>query len=93
VSRPELEYFEVVRVEPRSDARPELEALRGRVGAVLGISAEEGEPRAYAVCLDGMDGTWMIQASDLSSTGEVRQRQDYYDGTSLRVSVNGRVVE
>ena len=65
-----------------------------RVGAVLGRSAEEGqEPASYAVALEGGDECWSIDAQDLLSTGEFCAREDYYDRTSIRVSVRGELVD
>lgn len=83
-------FFEVVRVQPRAGAPPGIQRLRGHIGAVLGISAEDGqEPTGYAVALDGVEDGWFIDARDLVSTGEFRPRTDYYDGTSIRVSSHG----
>ena len=94
MTRPVFDFFEVVRVEPRPGSDAELEALRGRIGAVLGKSAEEGElPTSYAVDIDGLDEGWSIDAEDLVSTGKFRRREDYYDGTSIRVSVDGELLE
>jgi len=94
VSRPSFEFFEVVRVEPRPGSDPALEALRGRIGAVLGKGAEDGElPTSYAVAIDGLDEVWSIAPEDLVSTGQFRRYEDYYDGTSVRVSVDGELLE
>ena len=58
-----FEFFEVVRVEPHEDAPSEIKGLRGRVGAVLGMSREEvDDPTSYAVDLDGLDEGWSIEA-------------------------------
>jgi hypothetical protein len=87
-----FDFFEVVRVEPRRDAPSEIKALRGRTGCILGKSAEEGqEPTIYAVDLDGVEEGWSIDARDLVSTGGFRRREDYYDGSSIRVSPAGEL--
>jgi len=89
-----FEFFEVVRVEPSAEAPDEVQRLRGRVGAVLGRSAVEGqEPTSYAVDLDGVDDVWSLDAWDLVSTGQFRRREDYYDGTSIRVSPRGELLD
>ena len=89
-----FDFFEVVRVEPRPDAPEAIQGQRGRIGVVLGKSAEEGqEPTSYAVDLDGVDDGWSIDARDLTSTGDFRRREDYYDGTSIRVSVRGELLD
>lgn len=94
VSRQHFTYFEVVRVEPRVGSDAELEELRGLVGAVLGWSADASSrwPRAYVVHLDELDRSWTLDADDLVSTGDVRRREDYYDGSSVRVSGDGEVL-
>jgi Immunity protein 31 len=91
MDRRRFSYFEVVRVEPRAGSSRELEALRGRTGAVMGWSNAEGSdwPTAYAVAIDGLDETWMIDIASLVSTGELRTREDYFDGSSIRVSPAG----
>jgi hypothetical protein len=92
---PELRLYEVVRVVPRPSADPELAALRGCVGVVLGASCEPGEPPvSYAISIDVLGGeTWSIEPGDLESMGTFRRREDYYGGGSIRVSGSGSVLE
>jgi hypothetical protein len=89
-----FEFFEVVRIEPRPDTPAEIRRLHARIGAVLGKSAEDGqEPTSYAVDLDDVEEAWTIDARDLVATGQFRKRGDYYDGTSIRVSVCGELID
>ncbi len=87
-----FELFEEVRIEPRRDAEDDVTALRGRIGVVLGVSQEPGHPPAgYAVSVDGLDETWCFDPDDLASTGNMRSRSDFYDGTSIRVGRDGEL--
>lgn len=85
-----FEFFQEVRIAPRPHADHELNKLRGRLGAVLGISREPGQPSAsYAVAIDGLAAVWSLDPDDLVATGKLRSRSDYYDGVSMRVGPDG----
>jgi hypothetical protein len=87
-----FDFFEEVLVQPRPDAPPDVRALRGRLGCVLGKSSEEGQaPTGYAVALDGVDDGWLFDARDLVSTGKARSRKHYYEGSSIQVSPDGEL--
>ena len=92
--RPSFEFYEVVRIEPRSGADTELEQMRGRIGAVLDKQSEDGEqPTGYAVSIDGLDECWCFAPEDLVATGRRRRREDYHDGSSIRVSEDGKLLD
>ena len=85
-----FELFEEVRIEPRPDADHDVKALRGRTGVVLGASQEPRQPPvSYAVSIDGLDEAWSFDPDDRARTGNVRNRADFYDGTSIRVGPDG----
>jgi hypothetical protein len=85
-----FEFFQEVRIAPRPHADHELKELHGRIGAVLGISREPGQPPAsYAIAIDGLDEVWSLHPDDLVATGKLRSRSDYYGGVSMRVGVDG----
>ena len=56
-------------------------------------TAEEGEHWTYAVSIYSSGVTWSVTESDLKSTGRKRQKEGFYEGTSIRVSQRGRLLE
>lgn len=70
----------------------EFAHLDGRLGAVLGISGPDEEPEAYAVAVDGDAERIMLSPAEVETTGLRRNKADYYDGTSLQVSPEGRIL-
>jgi|GEM_PF-3029658 len=82
-----VDFFEVVLVCPPADDRGV-----GRHGTVLGRSRGDDGAESYAVYFDDVGETSMIARSDLEPTGERRPREDFYDGTRIRVSDNGELL-
>lgn len=80
-------FFEVVTVDP-----PPLPQLSGRVATVLGRSRSEDGTEHYALAYAEHTETIMVEAVHMASTGQVRDRTDFYDGTSMHVTGDGRVV-
>jgi hypothetical protein len=71
-------------------ATRELEVV-GERGIVVGISEENGE-RFVAVAIETLGRTVMLRATDVRATGRRVQPEEVYDGSSLRVTEEGRVV-
>ena len=82
-----VDLFEVVRVRPSAGDRE----VSGR-GTVLGRTRDDDGTEFYAVFFDDMGETSMIARSDLAPTGERRPREDFYDGTHIRVSDKGELL-
>jgi hypothetical protein len=82
-------FYEEVIVEPAGSG---LEEIAGELGVVLGV-AEDGERWSYGVSIYSSGVTWTVTESDLKSTGRKRKREEFYDGTSIRVSQRGRLLE
>jgi hypothetical protein len=88
-----FEYVEIVRV--RATDATTRDGIAGLDGAVLGISAEDdgeivGLPsRSY----ERAGGSWMLQPADLEGTGRHDRRETFYDGSSIRVSQAGEIVD
>lgn len=51
---------------------------RGRKGAVLGISEEDGTVYGYAILIHGENGTVYFDKEDVVSTGVQFSRDDFY---------------
>lgn len=76
----DIEFYEVVEVL-NSPAAVTL-GVSGRRGIVLGVS-EGANGKVYAVSVD--DLIYMLNASDLSRTGERVTRESIYDGNVIKV--------
>lgn len=82
-----FEVFEVVRVRPGGADNP----VPSR-GTVLGRARGDDGAEFYAVWFDDRAETSMVALADLEPTGERRPREDFYDGSHLRVSRRGEPV-
>jgi hypothetical protein len=80
-------FYDVVVIHP-TEATKRL-GINGRRGVVVGVAEPEaeGESRGFAVAIGGE--TYMVMDGDLSATGDRVEREAIYDGTSLRVTVEG----
>jgi hypothetical protein len=87
------EYYEVVRV--RTTPATTDKDIAGLEGAVLGKAVEDdGEIVSYAVAIYERDGIcWSVAPSDLEATGRHDRRESFYDGTSIRVSEDGELLD
>jgi hypothetical protein len=81
----------------RNDARAALfsdREIAGLEGAVLGISEDGGRIVSYAISIYDRDGIcWNVEPADLEPTGRHDRRESFYDGSSLRVSVRGELLD
>jgi hypothetical protein len=59
-------------------------------GFVMGRCQDDNRRWHYSVHVVGTATSCMYCEDDLVSTGEVGSREDFYDGSSIRVTVNGR---
>ncbi|HEV8681570.1 MAG TPA: hypothetical protein VGS09_02175 [Actinomycetota bacterium] len=65
--------------------------MADREGVIVGM-AEEGQSGAwYAVLVDGK--TYSIEEEALEATGRIVARGELYDGSSVRVTLEGEVGE
>lgn len=84
-TQPQFEFYEVVRV---ASDRPELSRVVGMQGAVLGRSASPDGTWSYSVQLTDSESVHFFGESDLVATGDKRRREDFYDGSTVKVSVD-----
>ncbi len=83
-SKPAFAFYDVVEV---IGGRRNIASLVGRRGAVLGMAQSDDGQWSYAVqMLDDGDG-WTIPEAELKATGEAMCREDFYDGSSIKVEV------
>jgi hypothetical protein len=81
-------FYEVVVVQ---SSRPELREIAGERGVIMGMAEEAGQ-WSYSVSIESSGISRSVGASDIKSTGEVRRREEFYDGSSIRVSKDGKLL-
>ena len=79
-----FDFFEVVTV-----TRSQGPNLRGARATILGRSRSEDAAEFYAIRFDRGDEVFMVASEDLQATGQRRRRDEFYDGSSIGVSVRG----
>ncbi|ETX06705.1 Imm31 family immunity protein [Candidatus Entotheonella palauensis] len=90
-----FQFYEVVKVV---SAKPELSEISGLTGVIMGMSENEDGHFGYAVSIFDVDEGWCAMEEDLISMGTYMRREDFYDGSSVRVRVDpetgeGHIVE
>jgi hypothetical protein len=85
LSSPRFKFYEVVRV---SSGDPELDEINGEVGAILGRAELPGGGFEYGVFVYRDEICWTVAEADLVTTGVVKSRESFYDGSSIRVRVD-----
>jgi hypothetical protein len=64
-------------------AETESSEIADAVGVIMGISEGPLGP-SYAVSINGI--SHMVAESDLAATGRIFSRDDFYDGSSIKVA-------
>ena len=85
MSKPKFEFFEKVKIIATD---PKKQEIAGRIGAILGKSENEAGQWSYAVHIYGDDISWHLNEDELETTGEFDVEETFYDGTTIRVSVD-----
>ena len=85
-------FYEVVLISMNHEA--DLKELIGKRGTVLGMSQHEETHRwCYAVSIDLTGEVWHVAEEHITSTGEVKQRSDFYSDDSIKVEVDPETFE
>jgi len=82
---PKFKFYEVVVVVSQN---PALRAIAGQTGGILGRSSQNGEKWQYAVHILDSGKSWSIDEIDVAATGMQVSRDDFYDGSSIKVIVD-----
>lgn len=87
--KPKFDFYEKVRI---CTSDPAKSHLKGEIGAVLGRTETEDHPAPflYGVCIDSLGRVWSFFENELAPTNQWAKREDYYDGSSVRVRVDER---
>lgn len=87
---PRFDFYEKVIV---ASANSKLAEIDGRLSAILGrVRCDDGR-WFYAVSIYGLDAGWSCYEDELQPTGEFDCRETFFDGTSIRISLDGELVE
>jgi hypothetical protein len=82
---PQYEFYEKVRVASQACDKAKVNA---QTGAVLGRVQTEDGTWYYTVYIYSTKTSWCFFEHELSPTGEKASREDFYDGSSVRVTVD-----
>jgi len=83
-----LEFYEEVKINNDMDDP----SLRGKIGVIMGISEEDGVVYGYSVCLKDMKYSYSFSVDEVSPTGRRFKREDFYDGSNIGVSQDGKLL-
>ena len=86
------EYTHLDEVTIRDSQETRALRIAGAVGVVLGIS-ESSQDRWYSVMVDSYDESFFLAGTDLRATGRRRSAEEFYDGSSIRVSQRGHLLQ
>lgn len=91
--KPDYDFYERVRVDTQDENSL---CFNGKVGAVLGRVQTDEKLWYYTIAIDDQSSTHCFFEHELVATGTFARREDFYDGTSVRIKVGkdgqGRVV-
>ena len=86
IPKPRFAFYEKVRIRTNDPAKAHL---NGEVGAVIGrTETEDRTSWYYAVSLDKQHRVWCFDEHELEPTGEYARREDFFDGTLVKVRVD-----
>jgi len=66
--------------------------LRGKIGVVMGISEEDGTVYGYSVHFAHLPHSYSFSVDEVTPTGRKFKREDFYDGTNISVSQDGKLL-
>lgn len=86
---PKYSFYEKVRINTVDRKKKEV---NGEIGAVLGRDRDCSDQWYYTVYVYASTSCWCFFESELMPTGQAAKREDFFDGSSIRVEVdpNGR---
>lgn len=84
-STPLFQFYEVVKVVSENST---LREINGMTGTILGMAQNDNGEWGYGVQILETNENWDISESDLVATGKHMKREDFYDGTSVKVTVD-----
>jgi hypothetical protein len=80
---PRFDFYEIVHLSSESGRNAEL---NGQTGAVIGRAlSDDGLSWSYAVHVYSTGTSSSFDEDELSPTGRHAKREDFYDGSSIRV--------
>jgi len=83
-----LEFYEEVRIINDIDDP----SLRGKIGIIMGIIEEDDIVYGYSVRFKDMKHSYGFSVDEVSPTGRRFKREDFYDGSNIGVSQDGKLL-
>ena len=82
---PKYEFYEKVIVETKDSAKS---AINNELGAVLGRAQNDDGIWGYAIHIYRDSEVWDVPESELKTTGEFDTKESFYNGESIKVTVD-----
>lgn len=83
---PIFDFYEEVRIKSLDQAKSHL---NGQIGVILGRTPRnDASSHSYGVALNNGKEAWCFFEDELESTGRIFRREDFYDGTVVKVHVD-----
>ena len=83
-----FDFFEIVVIIKPSTG--ELDQIGAAEGTVLGMAQDEFHRWVYSVAVPPDHEVWCIAENLLEYTGRFSKSEDFYDGTTLKATVDPR---
>jgi len=83
-----LNFFDEVKVNQNIDDP----ALRGKIGIIMGVSENDGVVYGYSIGFKDLEDGYYMRADEISPTGRKFKREDFYDGSRISVSHDGKIL-
>ena len=91
---PKFDFYQEVLV---ISAAPEKSGQIGGIGVILGRTETEDQRSWYYAVQFGDDDSWCFFERELEATGRTFSKEDFFDGSTVRVRVDdcgrGEIVE
>jgi hypothetical protein len=85
-----FDFYEEVIV---GSTNPALSEIHDELGAVLGRACGEDGRWYYSVSIYRTGLCWFCMEDDLRPTGKFDRRESFFDGSSVRISQRGELLE
>jgi len=83
-----LDFYTEVEISQHADNAE----LRGKIGVIMGISEEDGIIYGYSVSFKDLPYCHAVGVDEVSPTGRTFKREDFYDGSRIAVSADGKLL-
>lgn len=83
-------FYENVLIGEDDTIPPEI---RGKEGVIMGMTNGSNQNYFYSVSIgEASSESWILEEKHLTSLLFFSEREDFYDGTTIRVSKDGKIL-